>query len=373
MTVARDTPHRASVSGSLPSRNSYSRSHNTPSMLGSSYNPTHRVTRRKSTTLSAATSAQAISQAINIDQSNAARKSISSRNALGFLGQASYPSPPSSLPQGDKPADDKKIKARRGSDGSVLTKKKSAAGELKCETCGKGYKHSSCLTKHLWEHTPEWQYTSKLLISKHQQVQLLEAASVLVAMNGDATTGDSKLSDSDNSSASPAASGSDSREDDISSAETTPPPHGEQSFGHNKRYSNASSLVSRSYQSEFSAPAGSSHARHWSTSSSRPITAASSLAQSYPDEDQADLAAAVGLLSCSYGTPTYGPTSLGKDVPPVPPLPARYQNSYQPSSLANAHQFHEDVDMEEESYSDDDDETSRADEADDGVFGTMEE
>ena len=118
-------------------------------MLGSSYNPTHRVTRRKSTTLSAAPSAQALSQAINIDQSNAARKSISSRNALGSVSQASYPSPPSSLPPGDKMADDKKIKARRGSDGSVLTKKKSAAGELKCETCGKGYKHSSCLTKHL--------------------------------------------------------------------------------------------------------------------------------------------------------------------------------------------------------------------------------
>lgn len=193
-------------------------------------------------------------------------------------------------------------------------------------------------------------------------------------MNGDATPGDSKLSDSDNSSASPAASGFDSREDDISSAETTPPPHGEQAFGHNKRYSNASSFVSRSYQSEFSARPESSHARHWSTSSSRPVTAATSLAQSYPDEDQADLAAAVGLLSCSYGTPTYGPTSLGHDVPPVPPLPARYQSSYQPSSLANAHQFREDVDMEEESYSDDEDhETSRADEGDDGVFGTMEE
>jgi len=224
-----------------------------------------------------------------------------------------------------------------------------------------------------WEHTPEWQYTSKLLISKHQQVQLLEAASVLLAMNGDATPGDSKLNDSDNSSASPAASGSDSREDDISSAETTPPPSGEHSFGHNKRHSNASSFVSRSYQSEFSARPESSHVRHWSTSSSRPMTAASSLAQSYPDEDQADLAAAVGLLSCSYGTPTYGPTSLGQDVPPVPPLPAKYQNSYQPSSLANAHHFREDVDMEEESYSDDDEETSRADEADDGVFGTMEE
>lgn len=144
----QDTPHRASVSGSLPSRNSYSRSHNTPSMLGSSYNPTHRVTRRKSTTLSAATSAQAISQAINIDQS-AARRSVPSRTGLGSLSQASYPSPPSSLPQGDKNADDKKAKARRGSDGSVLSKKKSGTGELKCETCGKGYKHSSCLTKHL--------------------------------------------------------------------------------------------------------------------------------------------------------------------------------------------------------------------------------
>jgi hypothetical protein len=226
-----------------------------------------------------------------------------------------------------------------------------------------------------WEHTPEWQYTSKLLISKHQQVQLLEAASVLVAMNVDPVAGDGKLSDSDNSSASPAASGSDSRDDDdISSAETTPPPHGEQSFGTNKRYSNASSFVSRSYQSEYSGRPESSHVRQWSHSSSRPITAASSLAQSYPDEDQADLAAAVGLLSCSYGTPTHGPTSLGQYVPPVPPLPARYQNSYQPSSLAHAHQLREDVDMEEESYSDDEDhETSRADDADDGIFGTMEE
>ncbi|ODQ79702.1 hypothetical protein BABINDRAFT_175878 [Babjeviella inositovora NRRL Y-12698] len=55
--------------------------------------------------------------------------------------------------------------------------------ELKCEACGKGYKHISSLAKHLWEHTPEWNVTKKLLISKHQQVQLLEAASILVAMN----------------------------------------------------------------------------------------------------------------------------------------------------------------------------------------------
>lgn len=54
---------------------------------------------------------------------------------------------------------------------------------LRCEACGKAYKHISSLAKHLWEHTPEWTMTKKLLISKHQQVQLLEAASILVGMN----------------------------------------------------------------------------------------------------------------------------------------------------------------------------------------------
>lgn len=58
--------------------------------------------------------------------------------------------------------------------------------KLKCEACGKGYKHISSLAKHLWEHTPEWNVTKKLLISKHQLVQLLEAASILVGMNENA-------------------------------------------------------------------------------------------------------------------------------------------------------------------------------------------
>jgi len=44
-----------------------------------------------------------------------------------------------------------KAKARRASEGSYLTKGegKRSSGELRCEKCGKGYKHSSCLTKHL--------------------------------------------------------------------------------------------------------------------------------------------------------------------------------------------------------------------------------
>ena len=42
-------------------------------------------------------------------------------------------------------------RARRASEGSYLTKGegKRSSGELRCEKCGKGYKHSSCLTKHL--------------------------------------------------------------------------------------------------------------------------------------------------------------------------------------------------------------------------------
>ena len=187
-----------------------------------------------------------------------------------------------------------------------------------------------------WEHTPEWTYTSKLLISKHQQVQLLQAASVLVGMNQDAMVAEdnTKPLESDNSSASPAASGSsDVREEEyyyISSAETTPPPMSDHygreedtEYGRSKRYSGNSSSYSRSYQSApaFSLPAGNnlSHGQQPRRLSS------SGLAPADVDEDEADLVAAVESL-CSFGNSRQGIVQLPGDVPPVPPVPAMYRD-----------------------------------------------
>jgi len=46
----------------------------------------------------------------------------------------------------------KQARIRRASEGQHLVKdgKKSNSSDLKCDKCGKGYKHSSCLTKHLF-------------------------------------------------------------------------------------------------------------------------------------------------------------------------------------------------------------------------------
>ncbi|CAO3593305.1 unnamed protein product [Absidia cylindrospora] len=57
-----------------------------------------------------------------------------------------------------------------------------------CHECGKIYKHPSCLYKHLWEHSEGWELTSKLPLTKHQQVQILEAATILVGMSTKTTT-----------------------------------------------------------------------------------------------------------------------------------------------------------------------------------------
>ncbi|KAH8707597.1 hypothetical protein GQ44DRAFT_471276 [Phaeosphaeriaceae sp. PMI808] len=445
----------SNMAGSLPK----SRQHSSSLSVGSIHG-VHRVTRRKSMSSTAASNIAAITAAAKgtigatLDGSHPRRLS---KPASQFRGPtlSLHPEMASSMPGNGSPfasgsynpaahseaitdgptlasmpeheKGNSKSRNRRASEGSRLSKgsegKRQSGNDLRCEKCGKGYKHSSCLTKHLWEHTPEWQYTSKLLISKHQQVQLLEAASVLVAMNKESDGGDS-----DHSSMSPPASGSSDVRDEPSSTETTPPPHIDDEaigsypnshFGHRsiKRYSGNSSAFSQSYQSTvFSDHGNGRHHRQWSNVSDRPTTSGTSVAGSYRDDgnDHADLAAAVGLLSCSYGTPKTGPVALPADVPPVPPLPAKFldfsnvhqslsgsttvtahqSNVHQSlsgsttvtahqSSMRNSYRYHsesKDIEMDDDHFADEEDyrqtnsrSRGRGDEDEDAFFGRMEE
>ncbi|KAK6585547.1 hypothetical protein PZA11_002274 [Diplocarpon coronariae] len=410
------------------------------------------------------------------------RNTISRNSSARSAALGSLPSPPASLPghryrlpahgkfdRGESAIDDdqtemkeeedekgsKQARSRRASEGQHLTKdgKKALGSDLKCEKCGKGYKHSSCLSKHLfvptfpflrapigprtaddtcqmkrepprlafvelcrivltcncrWEHTPEWSLTSKLLISKHQQVQLLEAASVLVAMNQDGATPPDSAKDfqSDQESASPAASGSSEPRDGTSSADTTPPPqadmfnvYGSGSFtGRHKRYSSGHSF-SRSYQSapganrlsSASIASGSAFDHYRQRSQERrPMSSGTGRD---PEDDA--LAAAVELLSCSFGstgTPRSIAVTLPEDAPPVPHIPERYLNQFSGTTLTPSHhprqtesytrhQVHDDGDIKmeesEESLADEEEydrgSRGRSDEDDDGVFGRMEE
>ncbi|RYP43679.1 hypothetical protein DL768_009780 [Monosporascus sp. mg162] len=392
--AARPLPqHRQSITSGSPSsafarQSSHSRNHS-HSALSGALNPTHRITRRKSMTNSGANLA-AVAAALTEagDQVtplpiaiNSRRGTISKSAAARSAVVGSLPSPPASLPthrfmngkmdgqdtaidddSNDMSADEvetgfNQSRVRRASDGQPLAKegKKSNRVELRCDKCGKGYKHSSCLTKHLWEHTPEWSYTSKLLISKHQQVQLLEAASVLVAMNTkDTPTPPESAKDvaSEADSSSPAASGYSEQPNGQSSVDTTPPPQTEALpatstlayRGPPKRYSSGS--YSLSYQSaasgsffpgSVSSGTGFGHNRHGSSDNRRPPSSG----RNNTGQEDRDLAAAVELLSCSFnssGAPR--DIRLPEGAPPVPPLPAQYldQAMYTSTSFINSYQ-----------------------------------
>ncbi|MCJ1416999.1 hypothetical protein MMC32_003338 [Xylographa parallela] len=457
--LSQSRPTTATTPSSVPTRHATARNHSHSVSLGT-FNATHRVTRRKSMTSNAANNIAAVAAAINgFDEASlGALVSSDGRSPMGRLNSGRHGQDPTTTAQIalakpsryatlDQPSmdnlniydevmeedgttahgngvleqnkDNLKARARRASEGAYLTKTdgKRASGELRCEKCGKGYKHSSCLSKHLWEHTPEWSYTSKLLISKHQQVQLLEAAQVLVTMNQDVVppTESVKASDSDNSSASPApfTSSEPDDDDDVSSVETSPPPTSERAdftsydeVRNAKRYSNNSSVFSRSYQSApstsfapSSVPTAESYGSyHHFGYQRRPSTSGISALGPGASEEETALAAAVEL--CHFnGTPRTGPTQMD-DIPPVPPLPARYasHNANRPVSgmgylgvqdlglppplthrLSDerSNKAHNNVpqpaDDDEEYFDQRSVSRGRSDEDDDGVFGRMEE
>lgn len=168
----------------LPSHsrnNSHSHAH---SALSGALNASHRVSRRKSITnngTNVAAVAAALTEAGDkmtpLPMTINGRRGTSSKPAAARSALVgSLPSPPASLPthkfvMSGKPDlqesaiddDSNEISAeegengpqndrvRRASDGQPLAKegKRSNRIELHCEKCGKTYKHSSCLTKHL--------------------------------------------------------------------------------------------------------------------------------------------------------------------------------------------------------------------------------
>ena len=178
------------ASSNIPIRNSTSRTHSHSMSLGTT-NPTHRISRRKSMTSSAFNNVTALAAAINGGSENYAdsmrtnRRSLPSKHcsnggtaestlvvrsdgladgrdadimdtAIGpeLLSDIGTGKNGSAIAEGFLPSNrggTSKARNRRASEGAPLSKGegKRVSGELRCEKCGKGYKHSSCLTKHL--------------------------------------------------------------------------------------------------------------------------------------------------------------------------------------------------------------------------------
>lgn len=176
--------HRLSMSthsGSLPKSHARNHSH---SVSSGSLIVNNRVTRRKSVSSNAANNVAAMVAAVREAGDTAVGIPISGRRNTMSKGASarsaalgSLPSPPASLPghrfrlttngkmdRGESAIDDdqnddmdendekesKSTRMRRASEGQHLTKDGKKANDLKCEKCGKGYKHSSCLSKHLF-------------------------------------------------------------------------------------------------------------------------------------------------------------------------------------------------------------------------------
>lgn len=180
-------------------------------------------------------------------------------------------------------------------------------------------------------------------------MQLLEAASVLVGMNQDGTQKDAESAiqvDSDLSSESPNPSGSSERQDDDMSSRTSTPSQEEEAYAQGKgahvrrpkRQDSYSSAYSYSTSANARRVSGnpydgiSSSYQHQYSYERRPSTAGmSSTGSQYDSEEQADIAAAAeGLLSCSLGTPNHSSGRLPSDIPPVPPLPAKFAKQLSP-------------------------------------------
>ena len=182
--------HSSNMAGSLPKARPHSHSLSIGNM-----NPAHRVTRRKSMSTTAGSNVAAMAAVAkgiagaplaeqphhSLSHSHSPHASRRpSKPAMQFRGPAlvhshsmasSVPHQGSpftagsykneavsdgpalaSLPESEAGGSPSMSRVRRASEGARQAKgegKRTSGSELRCEKCGKGYKHSSCLTKHL--------------------------------------------------------------------------------------------------------------------------------------------------------------------------------------------------------------------------------
>lgn len=204
---------------------------------------------------------------------------------------------------------------------------------------------------------------------------MLEAASVLVAMNQDRNA-----DSSDTSSQSPVYSGASDpiEEDDDTSSRTSAPSQDDEGTASKptavrrpRRQDSYSSVFSRSYGSTAASSLPVENGfHHRRNSGSRPNTAGQAYNQTYAEEQADVTAAAESLLGVSIGTPQFRASHLSGDIPPVPPLPAKFagQAAYSPYMRS---QYTPDTDMSDEERRYRMRQAVEPLDDDEGVFGSM--
>ena len=169
----------------VPGRQNGSRAHTHSLSLGT-MNSSHRITRRKSMTSNNLAAVAAAVKGMDeaslealvspggkaffprpssvVQRADPASTAKPGTSVPGSYGTPQYLGPDAALKRGEGAVaagearsgkdSSSEIRNRRASEGAYLSKSdgKRVSGELRCEKCGKGYKHSSCLTKHLLVH-----------------------------------------------------------------------------------------------------------------------------------------------------------------------------------------------------------------------------
>lgn len=153
---------RSTAPVGMPVRQPQSRNHSHSVSLGA-INANHRVTRRKSVSRKGEASSigatSGFSSYLSRGLHAASPDNAATATATAASAAAARKTSPSSIDENTaadgtgsvgKPVTTKN-RNRRASEGSPLMRGegKRVSTELRCDQCGKGYKHSSCLTKHM--------------------------------------------------------------------------------------------------------------------------------------------------------------------------------------------------------------------------------